>query len=642
MVIKYTAMKIYKSIILGALGVMSLASCDSYLDINTNPNTATSDAASYEYRLPWCLHYLQAGYEIGASVDSYFTGLVTSTAAREGGASRWNLNAATRANQITQWFLVPCASNLQDMYDKAMAAGAYHYAGAAKFMRAYGFMNIIDHMGECPYTDALGASTSPVYDTGKTVFMGCLSELDEAIELFSKTQEASAKPLAVGDNWNNGDVSKWIKLCYLLKARWLNHLSKKQPGSYRDGKYDADAILDCLSKAQQSNADNTVLRHTDTNGPTKDVEGWDETVDYNTIFSCVGMNNGRYFVTKTFYDNLTNFDGKGVEDPRADKFIPWQRSVKSASSPAAIKWSADGKWRRSLGIDIVNEDIYSNGTGPVQSEFTKTAATFNGVDYPAYSWYCKTDNQERQGDTIYVHGKSSSKGYDNNKDLLYRRADVDESAVSGVFSARPDSYTYFGSYWEACFIKAEVLMRKGDKPGAFAAYKAGIEANIQAVEERCAEWVAGDPTLANCPSFAPATQEAINNYLNTAIGTAADITMSKIITQKLMTMMWSSEQWNDMRRFDYDPQIFMNYGKPMWYSTHGTALTYCPEGSAPRRLPQASYELNYNSANLEAIGEQIPGALQLTVSESKDGTRGKWYNSDQIRTLPVWWDSTQE
>lgn len=634
-------MKLYKSIILGALGVMSFASCDNYLDINTNPNTATAEAASYEYRLPWCLHYLQAGYEIGASVDSYFTGLVTSTAAREGGASRWDLSAGTRANQITQWFLVPCASNLQNMYDKAMAAGAYHYAGAAKFMRAYGFMNIIDHMGECPYTDALGSSTSPVYDTGKTVFMGCLNELDEAIELFSKTQEASAKPLSVGDNWNNGDVSKWIKLCYLLKARWLNHLSKKQPGSYKDGKYDADAILECLAKAQQSNADNTVLRHTDTNGSTKDVEGWKETVDFNSIFSCVGMNNGRYFVTKTFYDNLTNFDGKGVEDPRADKFIPWQRSVKSATTPAAVKWSTDGKWRRSLGIDIINDDIYSNGSGPVQSEFTKTAATFNGVDYPVYSWYCKTDNEERQGDTIYVHGKSSSKGYDSNKDLLYRRGGVDESAVSGVFSVRPDSYTYFGSYWEACFIKAEVLMRKGDKPGAFAAYKAGIEANIQAVEERCAEWVAGDPTLATCPSFAPATQEAINNYLSTAIGTAADITMGKIMTQKLMTMMWSSEQWNDMRRFDYDPLIFMNYGKPMWYRTHGTALTFCPEGSTPRRLPQASYETDYNSANLDAIGAQVPGALDLPMPTKKDVAQ-KWYNSDQIRTLPVWWDSTQE
>ena len=109
-----------------------------------------------------------------------------------------------------------------------------------------------------------------------------------------------------------------------------------------------------------------------------------------------------------------------------------------------------------------------------------------------------------------------------------------------------------------------------------------------------------------------------------------------------MTMMWSSEQWNDMRRFDYDPQIFMNYGKPMWYTTHGTALKYCPEGAAPRRLPQASYEVNYNTGNLEAIGAQVPGALELPVIVSEDGTRGKWYNSDQIRTLPVWWDSTQE
>lgn len=632
-------MKLYKSLFIGALGLAALSSCDDYLDINTNPNTPSAESAQYQFRLPWCLHYSQAGNAIGAGVSTYFSGLLTTTAAREGGAARWNLSASTRAANMQQWFLVPCGANLKDLYDKAMAAGAYHYAACAKYMRAFGFMEMLDAFGECPYTEALGSATSPKYDNPKDVYLACIGELEEAIKLFSMTQEQGAVALSVGDNWNNGDVNKWIKYCNLLKARWLNHLTKKQPGSYKEGKYDEQEILNCLNNAMTSNADNTVLYHTDTNGNTHDVEGWDETVDYNTIFSCIGMNNNRYYVTKTFYDNLTNFDGKGIEDPRADKFIPWVRSKKSASTPAEIKWDATGTWRRSMGIDIVNNDIYLNGSGPVAIAYATKTTENNGNTY-TNAWYCNTSNKERQGDTIYVHGKSSSKGYDSNKDLLYRVAgsSVDASAVSGVFSVRPDSPTYMGSYWEACFIRAEVLMRRGDKEGAYNAFKAGVKANIEAVEAQCARWVAGDATLATNPSFAPASQEAIDEFMNNALGTKEDITMGKIMTQKIMTMLWSGEVWNDMRRFDYDPNIFMNYNKPYWYQVTGSAKTYCPEGRAPRRLPQASYETSYNVANLEASKEFVPGGVSML--NVKEG--GSWFNADDVRTLPIWWDSTAE
>src|SRR3712207_7429642 len=60
--------------------------------------------------------------------------------------------------------------------------------------------------------------------------------------LFPYTTLFRSQPLSVGDNWNNGDVTKWVKFCYLLKARWLNHLSKKQPGKWQDGKYDETTI----------------------------------------------------------------------------------------------------------------------------------------------------------------------------------------------------------------------------------------------------------------------------------------------------------------------------------------------------------------------------------------------------------------
>lgn len=114
--------------------------------------------------------------------------------------------------------------------------------------------------------------------------------------------------------------------------------------------------------------------------------------------------NSNYYVSKTYFENLTNFDGKGIEDPRADHFIPWQRSGKSADTPVEafgqkIKWTADGKWRRSVGVDLTSNIFSNSGPYPTIWDNTKNR------------WYCKTDNAERWGDTVFVQSKSSSKGY---------------------------------------------------------------------------------------------------------------------------------------------------------------------------------------------------------------------------------------
>ena len=55
--------------------------------------------------------------------------------------------------------------------------------------------------------------------------------------------------------------------------------------NYKDGKWDATTILAELDLAMKSNADNTVINHTDANGSTHDVLGWDEPVDYSPLFS---------------------------------------------------------------------------------------------------------------------------------------------------------------------------------------------------------------------------------------------------------------------------------------------------------------------------------------------------------------------
>ena len=631
-------MKLFKSIILCGLGVLalSLTSCNDWLDVNVDPDSPSAESTTYDQRLAHIEFYTNSGLQFGAWRTTMAMGDWTRN---NGGGNYWHVSywypVIGQVTTVYQWWFVGAYANVPDMIAKAEAAENWQFAGAGYLIKAYGFMAMTDLHGEMPYTQAGAEPATPEYDTGKTIYLGCFECIDKAIELLEKGQSQDPKlpTLAAGDWWNKGDLNKWIKLAYMLKARWINKLNKKGAGSYKDGKYDADEILRCLDKAMQSNADNTIVNHTDDNGATHDNLGWDEPVDYSPLFSVSGMNSG-YMPTKMLYDNLTNFAGKGVEDPRADKIIPWARSVKSDDSPAQIKWSADGKWRRSLGVDMAS-DINSQG-GPLRATWGFNAAKANSRN----GFWIDSNNEARWGDTVYIEGTSDCKGYFANPSILYCRAGSGrfESAESGTFYTRVSSPTYIGTYAECCFIKAETLFKKGDKAGAYAAYRAGVKASCELMNEKLNAWIAEDPSLADCPSFTPMTAEAIDNFLNNGIGTQGELTLGHILTQKRIALHFSYEIWNDMRRYDFDPNLFFGWSIPAYHYKVAAAMLAIPEGKQYRRWRQCSHEYNYNSKNLQAIGAQVPGA-RMTDSEGKEVM---WNLQDDAWTIPVWWDSDQE
>ena len=624
-------MKSLKSIILCGLGVamLSLTSCNDWLDVNVDPDSPSAESTTYDQRLAHIQFYTNSGLQFGAWRTTMAMGDWTRN---NGGGNYWHVSYWYPVDgQVTttyQWWFVGAYANVPDMIAKAEAAENWQFAGAGYLIKAYGFMAMTDLYGEMPYTQAAAEPATPEYDTGKTIYLGCLETIDKAIECLEKgqSQDPSLPTLAAGDFWNKGDLNKWIKLAYMLKARWINKLNKKGAGSYKDGKYDADEILRCLDKAMQSNADNTIVNHTDDNGATHDVLGWDEPVDYSPLFSVSGMNSG-YMATKMLYDNLTNFAGKGVEDPRADHIIPWAYSPnKDENSRTDVKWV--GNWRRSLGVDMAS-DINSQG-GPLRAMFNTTTN----------SWYINSANEARKGDTVYIEGTSDCKGYFANPSILYCRAGSGQfqSAESGTFYTRVSSPTYIGTYAECCFIRAEVLFKKGDKAGAYNAYKAGVKASCELMNDKLKVWVGEDPSLADCPSFTPMTDEAIDNFVNTGIGTQGELTMGHILTQKRIALMFSYEIWNDMRRYDFDPNIFFGWSIPAYHYKVAAAMLAIPEGKQYRRWRQCSHEYNYNSKNLQAIGAQVPGA-RMTDSEGKEVM---WNRQDDAWTIPVWWDSDQE
>jgi len=153
------------------------------------------------------------------------------------------------------------------------------------------------------------------------------------------------------------------------------------------------------------------------------------------------------------------------------------------------------------------------------------------------------------------------------------------------------------------------------------------------MNEKLKVWVAEDQTLNDCPSFTPMKQADIDNFLANGIGNASTLTLGRIMTQKKLALQFSVEIFNDMRRYDYNPDVFLGWGIAAYHYVSAAAMRAVPEGKLYRRWRQCSHEYNYNSKNLIAIGLEVPGA---------DNSAKNWNTKDDAWTIPVWWDSDQQ
>lgn len=579
---------------------LSLNSCEKWLDINVNPDSPTNTVATVASRLPWIQHHYTYGFAAASIRAAEITGAITSTGftGTNGLLPAWNPAIGATTTPYQQWF-VGAACNLEDLMIKAEAEEAWHYMGAALTLKAMGFMMMVDWYGEMPYTEALSGSMTPAYDDGQTIFEGCLADLDEALVYFQKTQPPTATPLSEGDNWNQGNVQKWIKMIYGLKARWLNNLSKKST-------FNPTEILAAIAQAPQNNAESSVIQHV--NDPldmTGDVLIGDP-LKTALIFNSAAWSDWARF-TKWYVDLLENTytGGSGIVDPRADKMLP-----------SSQHWiGGESVMIRTKGVDAITSDIRLK-KGPVASTYNTSTK----------KWGNASTDAARKGDTVYVGIKAlcGMTGATTSESTLL--ATDGTILTTGTFYTRPESPTDVLTYHEMCFIKAEVLFRNGDIPGALIAYKDGIRAHMELMNSKLAEY-----TGTINPGKMPMSITDIDAFMAGAAvaQTPAELTMAKIMQQKYIAMSWHQQNWNDMRRFNFSAGnigtfgvVYPDFDRPMEFNS--TAATKIPGTSKSdvnywfRRMSQCSHEVNYNSA-------------QLTASNTKAFDLDIW-------SVPVWWD----
>jgi len=220
-----------------SIGMVVLgSSCKKYLDINTNPNTATS--ATPEVVLPQAIVYTAANI---SSFNSYGSQLV-GYAANAGGyggfgaAVTYNFSNATSTGLWTSSY--DLLEDFQYVIQQTDTTADYGYFNAAaRIMKVFNFQLLVDTYNDVPYKDALKGvnELTPAYDKAEDIYKDLAIQLDSAITIIKNTQASqegsstsNVKDLgSSSDPMFKGDMEKWKQLANTIKLRLMIRAGSK-------------------------------------------------------------------------------------------------------------------------------------------------------------------------------------------------------------------------------------------------------------------------------------------------------------------------------------------------------------------------------------------------------------------------------
>ncbi len=215
-----------KSIIKFAIVLMVtglLASCEGYLDVNTDPNNPTS--VTPDLVLPVGQYYT-AQYHSQDRGLSHLGNMMMVNWSQSDGFSwytdefKYNVTSNfytgvfnnTYANTLKQYQI------LFNLEDEKFA----NYKAIAMIMKAFHFQQLVDCYGDVPYTEALGRSleATPAYDDAQAIYEDLMVQLTAAIDLI-KAAPAMALVPGADDAMFGGNMTDWIRFANTLKVRIL-------------------------------------------------------------------------------------------------------------------------------------------------------------------------------------------------------------------------------------------------------------------------------------------------------------------------------------------------------------------------------------------------------------------------------------
>lgn len=213
-------MKKYFNIAIAMLIAAGLStSCKDYLDINDDPNNATS--VEPQLVLPTAI---VRSASLSNSYSNYGANL-GGMLANAGGFSGFGLALTynLEPGSYSQWGAYDVLTDYKYVLDGTEDDNNLaNFNAIAKIMMALEFSRLVDQHGDIPYSEALLGSLNltPKYDSASSIYEDVINKLDEAIQLidnasFPLTLNAASDPMF------QGNMTNWKRFANTLKLRLL-------------------------------------------------------------------------------------------------------------------------------------------------------------------------------------------------------------------------------------------------------------------------------------------------------------------------------------------------------------------------------------------------------------------------------------
>ena len=363
-------------------GLTVAASCKKYFDINKDPDRLPSSTQLYPQLLTSA--QVNIGFEGGSDLYRYTTLMAQHMSGQASSPNqtydydRYNITGNDQNNVWGTMFSGTLA-DIELIIKQGATAGAPHYSGVAKMLKAYEYVKIVDTWGDVPFSEAqqLDQNTAPKYDNDEAIYPALITLLNEGIvEVNAGTsiQSPGTNSVIYPGAWAT-TKNNWIKFANTLKLRIYIHYSKKNPA------FSVSQITALVNTAgitfMASNADNFQMNFFSAAGQQNPITQFE-------------VNRPDYLFASDFMINLMN----GKSDPRRFAYFtpfPWGSTSflgTKAGDPVSINYSRIYTYLRGAATGTPS---IAAGTLNAQGGITRSALTYTGavpVRMLTYAEYC--------------------------------------------------------------------------------------------------------------------------------------------------------------------------------------------------------------------------------------------------------------
>ena len=533
------------AILLLSACLLFTTACEDYLDVNKNVD-APDYVEDYLYLAGVLSSYMNVIYDYRA-VAPLAQMWSTTAGTYSDYAVHYNPRGTDGGALIWQTVYFNHGMNVENMLNQAKAAEHWTLVGICYTIRAHGFDMLTKLHGEAPLKQFLATNRTVFeYDYQDDIYEQIQKWALAAIECFEKVDKTNyGAKLTSTDLVYGGDASKWKKFAYAILVRNLASLSNKSDfvSNY------ADSLIKYAGLSFQSADDDAKVR----------VAGGSQSATYEDYNNNWG--------TAVGIDWFTGYTQNDYAVQLMTGTVPvWDGSGKRVKIPPLPPGStADERARAAYYPYILapTQIICDTAVSKPGHFDPRVVAKLSTTDDPSYN---NIGNAQAVKYYKFYGGRSVTEITSPQGVTVPRLWGRTGTPVNGSYNPPNDGKGRYIFHDEAPYILctcaeikfclAEAYWKKGDKNGAYTAFKEGIRADLEFTKGQLRPGTRG--MITGGDKIDAATFQTLANayfagpYVE-GLG-VENLTLSHIMMQKWCALWpWGAiEAWVDLRKYHYD------------------------------------------------------------------------------------------